>query len=254
MITLDSILAQAATRVDSFSRTAADIPYERKGVLYSEMLFLRAALGDSPPPRLVESGRARGQSTHLLAACLPGTQILSVEHDPNSPDVPVAAARLAPFANVKLLFGDSMVVVPELVQPGDAVLIDGPKGYRALRLAFDVLARCRPGVVFIHDCGLGSEERTFLDRHVPGTLYSDARAYVDRYAFLDEPCRAVHPDAARVQREAGRSYGPTVACLPYDPQRDYASLRRRSRMSALSDRVANGIRRRFGSPGHASSG
>lgn len=252
MITLDSILAQAAARVDTFARTAADIPYERKGVLYSEMLFLQAALGDALPPRLVESGRARGQSTHLLAACLPGTQILSVEHDPNSPDVPVAAARLAPFANVKLLFGDSMVMVPELVQPGDAVLIDGPKGYRALRLAFDVLARCRPRAVFIHDCGLGSEERTFLDRHLPGTLYSDARAYIERYAFLDEPCRAVHPEAARLDHEAGRSYGPTVACLPFDPQRDYASLRRRTRVTALSDRISNGIRRRLGSPGQAS--
>ena len=246
MITLDSILAEAAARVDTFARTAADIPYERKGVLYSEMLFLRAALGDPPPQRLVESGRARGQSTHLLAACLPETQILSVEHDANSPDVPVAAARLAPFRNVQLLFGDSMVMVPELVQPGDAVLIDGPKGYRGLRLAFDVLARCRPRAVFIHDCNLGSEERTFLDRHVPGTLYSDARAFVERYAFLDEACRALHPDSARVQHEAGRSYGPTVACLPYDPQRDYAALRRRTRVTALSDRLANGIRKRLG--------
>lgn len=248
MITLDSILAEAAARVDEFARTVAGIPYERKGVLYSEMLFLRAALGAAPPPRLVESGRARGQSTHLLAACLPDTQILSVEHDAQSPDVPVAAARLAPYGNVKLLFGDSMTMVPELVQPGDAVLIDGPKGHRALRLAFDVLARCRPRAVFIHDCGLGSEERTFLDRHVPGTLYSDARAFVERYAVLDGPCLALDPDVARVGREPGRSYGPTLACLPHDPQRDYAALRRRAEMSALVTRVGNGIRRRLGSP------
>lgn len=250
MITLDSILAEATTREGDFARTVADIPYERKGVLYSEMLFLQAALGASPPARIVESGRARGQSTHLLAACFPRSEIHSVERDPDSPDVPVAAARLASYKNVRLLFGDSMRMIPELVQPGDAVLIDGPKGYRALRLAFDVLARCRPAAVFIHDCGLGSQERNFLDRHVPGTLYSDARPFVERHASLDAPCVALDPDVASVQREAGRSYGPTVACLPYDAQMDYAALRRRAEVAGLFDRLGSAVRRRLGSAAH----
>ena len=245
MITIEHILAQAAAIADDYARAVADIPYEHKGVLFSEILFLCAALGPERPERVVESGRARGQSTHLLATCLPECEIVSVERNPDSPDVPVAAARLAPFGNVQLLFGDAMRMLPELVREGDAVLIDGPKGYRALRLAFKVLASCRPRAVFIHDCGLGTEERKFLDRYVPETVYSDAPAFVERYAFLDAACRALNPDVAREDREPGRSYGPTVACVPYNPAQRYTSLLRRATLRGMLDRLGARLRRRL---------
>jgi len=245
MITLDYILAEAATRIGDYVRAVADIPYERKGVLFSEVLFVCAALGSEPPPRMIESGRARGQSTHLLAAALPNTEILSVERDPHSADVPVATARLAPYKNVRLLFGDAMRMVPELVEEGDAVLIDGPKGYRALRLAFDVLARRRPRAVFIHDSGIGTHERSFLGKHVPRAVYSDARPFVERYASLDAACVALDPDVARLDRADGRSYGPTVACIPYDATQDYAALRRRAQFEGMVARLRSRLHHRL---------
>ncbi len=239
MITLDDILARAAARADWYAQTVNGISYEPKGVLFSEMLFLCAALGDRSPAHIIESGRARGQSTHLLAACFSRSQILSVERHPDSPDAPVAAARLAPYANVQLLFGDAMRMLPGMVCADDGVLIDGPKGYRSLRLAFAVLQK-GPRAVFVHDCGCGTRIRKFLERHVPEALYSDARVFVERYAFLDEACRVVGDGVAG--QDGG--YGPTLACIPFDAQCDYAALGRRAYVEGAFNRVRNRILRR----------
>ncbi|HSD44297.1 MAG TPA: hypothetical protein VLD36_20835, partial [Burkholderiales bacterium] len=220
----NTVLTRAAESVDEFERLVADVPYERKGVLFSEMLFVRAILGRLAWTRILESGRARGQSTHLLAVCFPDREIISIEKDPGSPDVPVAAARLAPFANVKLMFCDAMQRLPELMQCGDAVVIDGPKGLRAIRLALKLLRTGKPSAVFVHDCGRGTEERAFLERHMPGVLYSDAAEFVDRYGYLDARCAEADTAIVRGGAESARSYGPTFACLTPDARVDYGRL------------------------------
>src|SRR5262245_1543625 len=54
----------------------------------------------------------------------PTPPLLGVEADPNSADVATAAERLRGCANVDCRFGDSIRLLPELVEPGDIVLID----------------------------------------------------------------------------------------------------------------------------------
>ena len=76
------------------------------------------------PARIIESGRARGQSTHVLALMFPESEIASIEFDEKSPDCLVAAARLASFKNVQLLFGDSTKLIPSMLIENDVVLID----------------------------------------------------------------------------------------------------------------------------------
>lgn len=233
----EAMMTRAAGLVDGFARLVADIAYERKGVLFSEMLFVQAILAELGASRIIESGRARGQSTHLLAACFPATEILSIEHDPRSPDVEVAAQRLASFPNVQLLFGDSMTRLPQLLQRGDAVLIDGPKGFRAIRLALRLLRTGLPSAIFVHDCCRGSQERMFLDRYMHDVLYSDMPAFVDRYAFLDERCSDVVPEIVNREPDQRNSYGPTFACLIPDPHVDYKRLLRRLVLAGLVYRI-----------------
>src|SRR5437773_1580191 len=164
----------ATEALPAFQSRVAGIPYERKGILYSEMFFLYLCAQAAKPTRIFESGRARGQSTLLLSAIFPDLDVVSIESDADSPDVQVAQERLRGRDKVSMRFGDATRILPAEVRKGDVVLIDGPKGFRGLRLALRLLAPGRVTQVFIHDCGLGTEERAFLDAHLRGALYSDS--------------------------------------------------------------------------------
>ncbi len=110
--------------------------------------------------------------------------------------------------NVDCRFGDSLLLLPELVRPGDVVLIDGPKDFRALKLAFRLLDTSHPSAVFVHDLWLGSQPRRFVERYLPRALFSDGPAWVERYATLDSGRNA--PPAAPGTR---RAYGATMGCF-----------------------------------------
>lgn len=205
---MDEILRRAGAEAAGFATRIQDVPYERKGILYSEMFFLWLCAG--APRRILESGRARGQSTLLLALAFPDIPIVSIEHDPGSPDVPVAAERLAGRSNVDLRFGDATRILPDLAAPGDVVLIDGPKGFRALRLALRLLAQGRVGTVFLHDMLRGTAERSFLETHLPSTLYADDPRFAELARPLDAAVQGEIPPGgyglACLQRDAGASY------------------------------------------------
>lgn len=205
-----AVVAAAARELDGFQRRVAGLPYERKGILYSEMLFFCACAGGARPRRILESGRARGQSTLVLAACFPDVRIISLEHDAASPDVPVAAARLRQFGNVELRFGDATRLLPELAAEGDVVLIDGPKGFRSIRLALRLLAQGHSSMVFLHDMTRGTPERRFLERHLPGTLYSDEPGFAALARHLDG---AADIPEELLWKSPGDGHGYGLACL-----------------------------------------
>lgn len=208
----------AAAELDAFRARVAGVPYERKGILYSEILFLYLCAKAAGARRILESGRARGQSTALLALCFPQLAILSVEHDAASPDAAVAAARLRGFRNVELRFGDATRILPAIAQPGDIALIDGPKGFRAVRLALRLLARGRVAMVFLHDVGPGTPERRFLERRLPATLYSDDPRFAGIAHSLDAPAGPLADSW-----ESGK-YGYSLACLAFQENIPYRRL------------------------------
>ena len=213
-------LAQAAAdELEGFRSRILEVPYERKGILYSEMFFLTLCARAVRPLRILESGRARGQSTLVLALSFPELPIVSLEHDERSPDVPVAAARLRPYRNVELRFGDATRILPAIARHGDVALIDGPKGWRGLRLALRLLAQARVRMVFIHDVPHGTDERAFLERWMPGTLYSDDPRFAEVAHRLDAAVAENLPEERRWRAPAPVSgYGFTLACLQPPPR------------------------------------
>lgn len=231
------LAAMAERERAAFATLIGGIPYERKGILFSEMFFLWLCARELKPRRVLESGRARGQSTLILSHCFPEAEILSVEYDRNSPDVAVAAERLAGRDNVRQLFGDATRLLPEMLQPGDIALIDGPKGYRGLRLALRLLGSGRTPAVFLHDAGYGSIERDFLTRRLPETYYSDAVEFAAAAHPLDDGSWDDLPAAHR-WTDAGppaAGYGVGLACLPRNDRRSY----RASLALAVVDGVAH---------------
>lgn len=202
-------LSDADSLLLSAYRTAvAGMPREteRKGICASEMFFLYATVAPLGPSLFLESGRARAESTLTLARCFPQARIVSVEFMHDHPDVPLAEAKLRPYPNVELLYGDSRTLLPPRLEPGCVVLIDGPKAFRALKLALRLLATGRPAAVFLHDFGRGRPERRFVERHFPHARFSDEPVLLTRHANLD----ADDPLAGRPRPSA-------FACLPGDP-------------------------------------
>jgi len=154
------------------------------GIWESEMLLFYAAVKPFAPKQILESGRARGKSTLILARCFPESRIVSVEYDRQSENASAAEAKLKNESNVDLLYGDSRVILPERMQNGGAVLIDGPKDFRALKLAVGLLRTGKPCVVFIHDFPSGSPQREFVERNFPNAFFGDDPLF-HRFQSLD---------------------------------------------------------------------
>lgn len=220
------IKRDAGANLAAFQALIAGVPYERKGILFSEMFFFWLCARTIKPRRILESGRARGQSTLILSLCFPDAEILSVEYERNSADVAVAARRLQGRSNVRQLFGDATRLLPQMARPGDAVLIDGPKGYRGLRLALRLLADGNTPLVFMHDTAAGSEERRYLSRHLPEAVYSDLPAFAEVAHHLDQGAWDKLPEANRWTPAGAPAagYGFSLACLPYRDRRSYRGL------------------------------
>jgi hypothetical protein len=156
------------------------------------------------PKQILESGRARGKSTLILARCFPEARIVSVEYERESENAPAAEAKLKNERNVELLYGDSREILPQRLRAGDAVLIDGPKDFRALKLAIDLLRTGKPCAVFVHDFPPDSLQRKFVERNFPNTFFGDDPLFRN-FQQLDAG-RDPRPDSQR-------RYGVFV-CLP----------------------------------------
>ena len=207
---LDQLLEVAPRHLATYRERTRDLSREDKGIRRSEMFFLYATVADLAPSRIIESGRARAQSTLVLSAVFPDAEIISIESDANSPDAAIAAERLASRTNVECRFGDSRELLGALVLAGDVILIDGPKDFRAIKLALELLRTGKPVAVFVHDLWPGSPARGFVDRGLPSAFLSDAPEWVRRYAALDSRRKTLPalPETGRV------IYGATLGCFP----------------------------------------
>jgi hypothetical protein len=233
------IARDAAAECAAFRALIAGVPYERKGILFSEMYFFWLCARSVEPRRILESGRARGQSTLILSHCFPAAEILSVEYDRNSPDVAVAAERLRGRGNVQQLFGDATQLLPQMAQPGDVALIDGPKGYRGLRLALRLLADGKTPLVFVHDTAAGSQERRYLSCTMAEAIYSDLPSFAAVAHDLDQGAWDELPAANRWTPAGAPAagYGFSLACLPHQKDQSYRLLLLRAILAGFRHRL-----------------
>ena len=209
-LTKTAIIEQADALLPMFRDAIADIPPEAGfgGIWESEMFLFYAAVSPHAPRQIVESGRARGKSTLTLARCFPQARIISVELERDSANAAAAEAKLKPYSNVELLYGDSRTILPQRLQSGDAVLIDGPKEFRAVELALQIARTGKPCAIFLHDFPAGSPWRKFVEHHWPGAFFGDDPLF-ERFRVLDQARDPRDPAHAQGQRRYG-----IFACLP----------------------------------------
>lgn len=214
----EALLERANELLPSYREVIAHIPPEAGfgGIWESEMFLFYATVKPFAPKQILESGRARGKSTMILARCFPESKVVSVEFDRESENAIAAEKKLKNLENVELLYGDSNETLPARLRAGDAVLIDGPKEFRALELALNLLRAAKPCAVFIHDFPKGSLWRRFVERHWGDAFFGDDPAF-ESFRGLDRE-RDPRPDPNR------RGYG-IFACLPGELPAPYWRLR-----------------------------
>ena len=184
-----SICSKVITR---FEMAVKDILYQPKGIFNSEMLLVCAIAEQLGVNRIIESGRARGYSTIVLANYFRDENDLkidSIENSKYTADVVIAMKRLSGIRNVRLLFGDSFKLLTGLVSEEPCVvLIDGPKGRWATLLACMTLRNSNVKAVFIHDMHKISDGRELTEKLFPDVFFTDDKKFVDRFESLDDEC------------------------------------------------------------------
>jgi hypothetical protein len=192
-------------------------PYEPRGILHSEMALIIHTCRRLGIRRVIESGRARGQSTYMLAKYLPDTEIWSFELR-ETPDEDAARIRLAGFTNISLLWGDGSEMVPFAAHgcgTPTAIVLDGPKGAAAV----DVLVKSfdNPNILvgFIHDMrrldhGGPSPHRAVAMDRLPRHAFSDDPKITTASSWMDAQIIAAGGPAGPAHEAVHGSYGPTV--------------------------------------------
>lgn len=197
--------------------TIASEPYEPRGILHSEMALIIHICRRLGIEVVIESGRARGQSTYMLAKYLPSVRIHSVELR-DHPDEAIAQDRLSRFPNVNLYHGDGALLLPRIVEAHRqriAVLCDGPKGAAAVGILQGAFRWPHVAAGFIHDMrrldhGAPSPHRADAIARLPNHAFSDDPRIVSAASWMDATIIAAGGPAGPAHEAVFGSYGPTV--------------------------------------------
>jgi len=87
----EHLLGEAEASLPRYLEATGELSREKKGIRRSELFFFYALVAPLKPKGIVESGRARAQSTLVLSRLFPKASIVSLESDTHSPDVALAA-------------------------------------------------------------------------------------------------------------------------------------------------------------------
>ena len=240
-----NLIELAKLNYKKFDSLIKNIPYENKGILYSEMFFLYLNSINLEPLRIIESGTARGQSTLILSKLFPEAKIISIEYDKQSKDVLIASERLSKQKNVTLKYGDSNYIFPKIFQNGstDIAIIDGPKGYKAVRLAIKTLKYKNVKFIFVHDTSFDTKERIFLEKHLTFAIYSDHPKLATITHKLDAARKVKMED--KFTFKENKKYGYSLACIQNNPEKSYQHLILLSYIVQFLERIQFKLSKKF---------
>ncbi len=212
--------------------------FESKGIFHSEMLMFCALCDHYGIEHIIESGRARAQSTEMIARFVSGRDNLefdSIEYDAASPDVEIASRRMAALGKwANLHFGDSFKLIPDLVNDRKCILlVDGPKGPSALKLILETLLQREISGAFIHDVHKDARNiRPIIEKFFPESVFSDQPEFVRRFEFLDKECWSIQEKSEGCAgwrpyyrgKTKMKSYSATLGFIPFDEKVDQSKV------------------------------
>lgn len=218
-----------------------NIDYEERGILHSEMLAVISSIKEGGIEVIIESGRARGQSTKMLAQAFQNqpVKIISVELLKDEAAI-FAEENLKEYKNIDLRYGDSNIVIPEILtlfkDKKVALLFDGPKGKDAYNILAQVIID-NPNILlaFFHDCRKSSQDlpnpsREDIYPYFDRLFFTDDLTYIENFSSVDKKCL---PKNNNINDNTWRpylkgktkigSYGPTMGIvMPSERDRERA--------------------------------
>jgi len=174
--------------LSDFLRVISGMSYESQGIFNSEMLLLVSLVKHFNVKLIIESGRANGQSTKILAEYFknPEYKIISIEFTRYSSEVKHSYKKLKNYKNLKLLFGDSFKLIPDLITEECCILIDGPKKLMALKLALNSFKNPLVKAILIHDMYKDAPYREIAEKFFPNHFFTDDKDYVKKFKRIDK--------------------------------------------------------------------
>ena len=205
--------------------------YRSGGIFVSEMAIAQYLVQKLDCNFVIESGRYEGYSTEILAKNFPEKTIYSFELRQNQVQKELDQ-QFKNYSNLTLLYGNSSIAIPRLCKEiaqsnpdqGIAVLLDGPKGIRAIHLARKVIrSNKNVKLIMIHDMrktnlGKPSIARYVADLCFARVLFTDDLTLPHWIKTLDGPVfnyNSVVNNWQPFQKDFERtsSYGPTLAII-----------------------------------------
>jgi len=183
----DIIRASENNRV-AFTQTLQNEKYELRGVFNSEALVLISIINELKTPLFVESGRARGHSTNLVAKHFSQSQlkIVSIDYEKNE-DTAFSESYLSKYP-IEFVYGDANKVITQHITDDCTIFIDGPKGDDALMLAAVLLKNKKVKAVLVHDLHKNTFHRNVAENIFGNYFFSDDADFVERFKDLDTNC------------------------------------------------------------------
>jgi len=167
-----------APYVNDFKSAIENTWLTPRGIVFSEGFALCSLINHFDVDLVIESGVAYGGSTSMMASITqkPIFAIDTFNEYVDSYDY--ASKRLKQYENVKLIKGDSLIKIPEILDAfkGDkiGVFIDGPKGLIAVQMAHALyLNEERVKFICIHDIKYGSQEQKYCSKLLDNVVYTD---------------------------------------------------------------------------------
>lgn len=185
------ILTACENELVSFEKMIKDEPYQLRGILNSEALLIVAIAKQLGVKHIIESGRARGHSTNLIAKLFQdddAMKITSIDIDNKTADAKFSEAKLKKFPNVNLIYGDSFKLISGIIRENCIVFIDGPKGEPALELTGKLLEDKRVKAVLVHDLHKNTFPRNISEIIFQKHFFTDDADFVKRFGSLDQNC------------------------------------------------------------------
>lgn len=186
----EEIIQVCSNNFISLESVIKNINYENHGIINSEMLLFCSIVKYLDVNLIIESGRSKGYSTQIIAEFFRDQikKIYSIEYNRYHRDVKYSFEKLKRYRYVKLLFGNSFNLIPDLITEECCILIDGPKDLDSIELAINSLKNPLVKAVFIHDLHKDSLCRGIAEKVFKYRFFADNLQYVSKFKSLDEKC------------------------------------------------------------------
>ena len=167
-----------APYVDDFKNAIENTWLTPRGILFSEGFALCSLIKHFDVDLVIESGVAYGGSTSMMAEVVNKPIIAIDTFNEYLDSYDYATKRLSKYKNVKLIKGDSLEKIPEVLNAFQGnkigVFIDGPKGMMAVEMAhYLYLNEDKIKFICIHDIKYGSFEQQHCSSLFDSVVYTD---------------------------------------------------------------------------------